>query len=287
MGASRSFERTLPAHSMLLVHRPEFDRYLVAEAERLGGGSVEVRQQSPVVDLEEDSDLVRIRTGEGRLHAARTVIAADGARGDVRRLLGGRRPVQGVAMEWNVDLAGRHVAELGDFLTFDFGALEAGYGWSFPRNSVSLNIGVIDWSASGGMPARLHEFTGSLLKNGAGEGARPSGFPIPYFDGDYRQASNRICFAGDAAGLVDGVSGEGIRFALASGALAARWVLERLQPGGDGALSEGYLDALRQHCGGSWKLEQVRRFVRLPFLQRPEYFFDRVLKPAEFPFYWS
>ena len=58
------------------------------------------------------------------------------------------------------------------------------------------------------------------------EGVALHGHPIPYYTRPEPLASDRTLLAGDAAGLVDPFSGEGIRLAVKSGYLAARAILD-------------------------------------------------------------
>jgi flavin-dependent dehydrogenase len=52
-------------------------------------------------------------------------------------------------------------------------------------------------------------------------GARLYGHPLPIYTGRQPIATRRVLLVGDAAGLVDPLTGEGIRFAVESGRLAA------------------------------------------------------------------
>src|SRR5437762_370721 len=70
--------------ALRIVHRAAFDAWLVRAAERRG---VRVRQEEPVVDVAVLGGRVVVRTSRATL-SAKVVVAADGARSRVRRVLG-------------------------------------------------------------------------------------------------------------------------------------------------------------------------------------------------------
>jgi len=91
------------------------------------------------------------------------------------------------------------------------------YSWVFPKRN-SLSVGVGGWiSEASGMRETLNHF---MNKMGI-ENREIKGHSIPL--GGYRRpaAGERIILVGDAAGYADPLTGEGIRYAIASGRLAA------------------------------------------------------------------
>jgi flavin-dependent dehydrogenase len=111
---------------------------------------------------------------------------------------------------------------------FIFGEIRQGYLWIFPKaNHLSVGIGALH-PKPGKLQATLKRVMGrygiSL------EGVPFHGHPIPIFTGREPIATRRSLLVGDAAGLVDPFNGEGIRFAIKSGKLAAEAILSgRLQ----------------------------------------------------------
>ena len=57
-------------------------------------------------------------------------------------------------------------------------------------------------------------------------GVRLHGHTLPLYRGPERRGTARSLLVGDAAGLVDSFSGEGVRHAIASGRIAAQAILE-------------------------------------------------------------
>ena len=111
----------------------------------------------------------------------------------------------------------------------DFGAAQWGYSWAFPK-AQSTTIGV------GGLPAAntdMKAVMGDYLEK-LGQPCPKSAYEghfVPF--GDYRKQPGQgpVLLAGDAAGLVDPITGEGIAFAMKSGQLAALAAAQSLAAG--------------------------------------------------------
>jgi flavin-dependent dehydrogenase len=108
---------------------------------------------------------------------------------------------------------------------FDFDIVPLGYGWVFPKRN-HLSIGVVSMRRGG---VNLNE-TASRYLQALGVD-RPikverHGYTIPVTPRRGAPARGRVLLAGDAAGFVDPVTGEGITAAIASGQLAARCLVQ-------------------------------------------------------------
>jgi flavin-dependent dehydrogenase len=177
------------------------------------------------VEAVTDDGVVR---GKG-LHArASVVIGADGVNGVTARSLGfAGSHEHGVALEGNAADAevdkerfrGRAVVELG--------AVPGGYGWVFPKGD-HVNFGVGGWEREG---PRLREHLRRLCAAHGLDAARLSslrGFRLPMRRAGTGAARRRVALVGDAAGLVDPLSGDGIFEAFLSARVAAETALELL-----------------------------------------------------------
>jgi flavin-dependent dehydrogenase len=130
-------------------------------------------------------------------------------------------------------------------LVFDFAPLPGGYGWLFPKgNHVNIGVGTFAPVASG--DACLKSVTRALLT----EYTQASlGIAVlPNITGQYLGMGGqayaphgRVLLAGDAAGLVDTLTGEGIYSAIVSGQAAAAAILT----GEDTDLAKEYARRLR------------------------------------------
>ncbi|SDX86901.1 geranylgeranyl reductase family protein [Citreimonas salinaria] len=196
-----------PVH---LGMRCSFDHALVEHA--LCAGAVDFTGRTCTLDV--DTGTVTIEAGQLR---APLIIAADGVNSPTARHLFGtpfdRRTI-GFALE--VELPDRAPERA---LRIDFGAAEWGYGWQFPKPA-GLTIGV------GGVLSRNADMKGALRRYldtlGIHESLPVKGQFLPF--GAFRAVPGRgrVLLAGDAAGLVDPLTGEGIAHAMLSGAEAAR-----------------------------------------------------------------
>ena len=241
-------ERTLAqgevAYPFHFTQRRVFDAYLLERARRAGA---ETRQGAPVVAVDPQRALVRLADGEEI--AGRFVIGCDGVTSVTRRAC----PFDGTAwrtgmgggLEVSLDrtdplLAGAvHEDLLASQPTVYAGFLRAGYGWVFPhRDRLIIGIGGHSLVHGREFNAKFKEFLTFLgLPAALGETARGHG--LPYGNFLKRPWYGRTLLAGDAAGLVETLFGEGIYYALRSGELAGEAVWGALRHGEDPRQSYG------------------------------------------------
>lgn len=225
-----------PQSSLVVLARREFDLALADAAER--SGALLLRQRvTEVVPGPEGVDIV---TRDGRYRVAR-VVGADGATSLVRRRCArpfARRQLSTARGFFARDTSSSEIA-------IGFVSDPAGYTWSFPRPD-HLAIGICA-QADETTPAALDAHLASwAARAGLASGCRrePYGWPIPSLSAEdfarERPAGPRWLLVGDAAGLVDPITREGIAFALESADLAAGALL------GDSA-GDTYVAALRRH----------------------------------------
>jgi flavin-dependent dehydrogenase len=114
-------------------------------------------------------------------------------------------------------------------LVFDFSPIPGGYGWLFPKgNHINIGFGAF---APADSPDQLKAVTRSLL---AGYTQQKLGVALPKevtgqhlgMGGHLYVPHGRVLLTGDAAGLVDPLTGEGIHSAIVSGQGAAAAMLE-------------------------------------------------------------
>jgi geranylgeranyl reductase family protein len=251
-----------------LVHmarRAPLDQAL-AEAARAAGAALRAPCALERVRLAPDH--VELETGGGALRA-RFLVAADGATGPTARAAGWSEPLDSVpALDAEVQVRPGLLAELADRARFDLGVPPGGYGWVFPKaDHLSVGVGVF---ARGGARRRLRdELQRYLDAVGLGEGTvlRVRGAPIPVRPRP-DPARGRVLLVGDAAGLADPLTGEGISLAIRSGRLAAEALLAaRLDPS---AVAPTYRAALRRTVLGELRIARGLAWVlyRRPGLVR-------------------
>lgn len=213
-------ERERPIVS--LVMRCDFDAALAEAAAELGA---ELRFETALEALRPAGDVLELATNRGAL-TARVVIGADGALGSTAKLAGWRAPLATIpALEAEVELAPRDLARFEDRATFDFGAIDAGYAWLFPK-AAHLSAGVLTTRRG---PARLRSELERYLALAGVADARSitiHGSLIPVRPRAEGVARGSVLLVGDAAGLADPLTLEGISIAMRSAADCAAAILD-------------------------------------------------------------
>jgi flavin-dependent dehydrogenase len=174
--------------------------------------------------VKELDDRVQVETQDGRLYAASYLIGADGANSVVARALGLRhRRTLAAAVEAEVPVTPEVMRRFAQRMVFIFGEIHYGYLWIFPKQD-HLTIGI---GALHPKPGELQQVLKEVASRyGISLDDTPlHGHPIPIYTRREPVSSTRTLLVGDAAGIADPLSGEGIRFAIKSGRLAAESIL--------------------------------------------------------------
>ncbi|MFI6036005.1 geranylgeranyl reductase family protein [Streptomyces sp. NPDC051315] len=195
-----------------------------------------------VRDLRQHTDAVVL---DGEVSAA-VVAGADGAHSVVRRALGLSRGPAALALRGYAPVApGRHGAQVIEFGTRH----QPSYAWSFDRGDGLANVGYGEFlHADRPAPTRaqLLERLEALLP-GATEGGRHwVGHHLPLSTARRRVPTGRVLLVGDAACLVNPLTGEGIHSAVATGIAAGRAAAAALREGRPERAGERYARATRR-----------------------------------------
>ncbi len=211
---------------LAIVSRQTFDGALLDACRRAGATVVPER----VVDVEATATDVRVRTAHHEFRAA-FLLGADGAAGVVRQRLASTLPRRQVSIATGMfarDVTSRET-------DIRFVADPPGYLWSFPRTD-HLAIGICAQAGTTTI-AQLRDHVGRWRRaSNLAPGATlvPYSWPIPSLDAESLAngvpAGPRWTLLGDAAGLVDPLTREGIYFALRSAELAAEALSQESGP---------------------------------------------------------
>jgi geranylgeranyl reductase family protein len=249
------FERAGEQPLVLMTQRARLDAFL---AEHAAAAGADFRDGTRVDGVE--GTTVRLAGGGGA--EGQIILGADGANGVVARALGLAADIEhGVALEGNAP----HDPAYRSTLLLEFGVVPGGYGWLFPK-AEHLNVGVGGWGREG---PRLRDHLRRLCQAyglRAEDLTNTRGHRLPMRRPEAVLARGRAAVIGDAAGLVDPFSGDGIYEALLSARHAADAALDVLS--GRAATLEPYHDRLTSELAGlqssSWRLKRaVDRFPRL------------------------
>ena len=226
-----SFTRYASRPLIYGVQRSRFDACLTQQAIAAGATFVDGLR---LRDFTQEGTGVRVLTEHGPVFAT-FLIGADGANSVVSRRLNPRH-----AFRQHVSLAGEiprgwfreervdpGVAQL------YAGNFTSGYGWVFPKGE-TVNIGGGDAeSYAGHIRASFHDMLldQQLLTFNRPGDLRVLGHRLPTITTRSRLSHGRILLVGDAAGLIEPFSGEGISYAIQSARLASEVILEALTAG--------------------------------------------------------
>ncbi|WP_088979130.1 geranylgeranyl reductase family protein [Micromonospora coxensis] len=216
----RAFTRRHRTPLVAMVRRDEFDDRLRAAAVTAGA---ELREGVAVRGVDQDPDGVRVRLADGDTVRARTVIGADGSSGVTSRHVGVRFRQVDLGLERELPVPADVQRRWQGRLLLDWGAIPGSYAWVFPKGA-SLTVGVIAGRGEGdGTRAYLRRFVDRLGLSEV-EPEHDSGHLTRCRADDSPLRRGRVLVAGDAAGLLEPWSREGISYALRSGALAGEAV---------------------------------------------------------------
>lgn len=242
---ARLVERAVAAGAVLRRHR---------------ASSLEVGPSGPVVS----GDL-----------AAGIVVGADGAHSFVRTaLLGTRRQSRAIAIRGYApttpELAGRQVIRYGE-------RRQPSYAWAFDRGDGLCNVGYgellpADRPGAGpdaGAPSRrlLLDQLELLVPGAASSGDGWRGHHLPLSGWRWDQPDGPVLLAGDAAGLVNPMTGEGIYYAVATGISAGRSAARCLAEGRPGDAGARHRRDVRRllgsHLRHTWTASRLTRSPRV------------------------
>jgi geranylgeranyl reductase family protein len=221
-----------PSPAALMIRRLEFDDLLVRLAAEAGA---EVVEGAEVTQARTADSGIELKTRGGQRFIAQRVIAADGVYSVVARRLGinpGWRPTA-VALDMMEETPNDVLSSVDPdmlWVAYGYGGSE-GYSYVFPkRHHVNVGIGyVLDYYKAKveQSPYDLQtSFVNALRDRGvlAGRSSREHFTPyqIPVAGPLRITATDRVVLAGDAGGFVNGITAEGIYYAMVTGDLAGR-----------------------------------------------------------------
>lgn len=219
----------------LCIPRMLLDDLIVQAAVACGARLIE---EARVTGYESDRTAVTLfhqgRRGRASLRT-RLLIGADGSSSLISRILRGAPPprrdrIVAVRAYFEGPFESADRADL-YFSSSSF----PGYSWLFPTGNTSANVGVgmllEAWSPN---KQRLSQLLAQLIESDPALSFRLAkakmygkivGWPLATFNPQLPIVANRVALIGDAAGLINPLTGEGIQYALRS----ARWSAEALR----------------------------------------------------------
>jgi flavin-dependent dehydrogenase len=226
---------------LTMVRRDDFD---LAWYRAAVGAGAEVRQHAQVRAVTQDSAGASLTLAGGEIVSAKVVIGADGSAGVSSRYVGVTFDQQDLGLEFELTATETDRAAWKGRVLLDWGPVPGSYGWVFPKGD-ELTVGVIMAKGRGAETKQyLSRFVAQLglagrpVRRDSGHLTRCRGIDAPLRKG-------RVLVVGDAAGLLEPWTREGISYALRSGSWAGE-VAARAADRGEEAL-DGYTTVVRKH----------------------------------------
>jgi len=255
----------LGQHSQPLIYtvmRDVFDYFLVKRAQQLGAVLMDGQK---VTQIQVSADWVEVSTADN-IFRSRLVVGADGAYSVVARGLGMGRSIEYlVGIESEIVVPEEELAKWKSRVHVDLGCIPGGYAWVFPkRNHLSIGAGCLASKAR--YLNRRHQKFLNSLSMGNYTIARSSSHLIPTCTKGRLVWQDKALLLGDAAGLADPLTGEGIYNAIQSAQLAAP-VIENSLLGGEVGLQD-YQQIVERKIMSELRIARTlsRNFVRFPRL---------------------
>jgi menaquinone-9 beta-reductase len=223
--------RTYPGHG-IIVPRLGLDDALRKSA--VEAGAVPVRARITAVEPGRDGRVDAVISSDGQRLAGDVIVAADGALSPVARLAGMLDPETAL---WGFAIRAYIPAEVPLPLLVLLDAspwrIYPGYGWLFPGQDGQANVGIgVGLGRSRGQASLRGDLARLVAELGQHGDLSGDARPGPVMGGWLRMggtgtppAVGNVLLAGDAAGLINPLQGEGIGPAMVSARLAAEAVL--------------------------------------------------------------
>jgi len=216
-----AFQRQHRENLVTMVCRSAFDYALIEHA--IGHGA-EVMDDCRVTCILPQADGHKVQTDRGEFSCSYLVFA-DGANSRLSNQFWQDDRQLAPSIEADVYISAEKMKAFDQHASFDFGAIQRGYGWIFPKGD-HLSVGLcVFGKGSSQLQKQLDIY---LQQQGIFEDAEiknRKGFIIPVSPRRGPYMKNRMLIVGDAAGFVDPITAEGLSHAIRSGQEAGRAIV--------------------------------------------------------------
>lgn len=224
-----------------LVNREAFDHLLLQKAVRAGASFYPDTIATGCIP-----ETGVVTTATGKAYLGRMVIGADGVNSVIRQCLpiNKQRWRRNLASTIEISVPREACPRNVEFPELYTGFIRAGYCWAFPnRDSVLLGICGLTRKERN-IKALFQDFLNSWgLPDAAGIPFQ--GHPLPYGNFLKEPVHENVLLAGDAAGFVEPLFGEGLFYALRTGLYAAQAAHAAITDNADPR--QAYLEPLREY----------------------------------------
>lgn len=200
-----------------VINRTEFDNELLKYYKKVGG---------MVLDGQKDYKLVYEKSvvvlSDGKEIPYRVLIGADGINSKVRSYVGHLWKASVLCFEQFIpNLSGE------DTIKIDFAGILGGYSWRIPgKNRIGVGLGEFYIRGMKKKPTKYRRYFNS---QGISDISNIKGAFVSFGNFVRKPVKNNVLLVGDAAGLVDAMTGEGIYFAIESGRQASLTIIDQIE----------------------------------------------------------
>lgn len=200
-----------------VINRTEFDNELLKYYKSVGGMVIEGQKDYEIVY---DKSVVVL--SDGKEIPYRVLIGADGINSKVRSYVGRSWKASVLCFE-------RFIPNLSDedTIKIDFAGILGGYSWRIPgKDRIGVGLGEFYIRGMKKKPARYKRY---FERQGIRDINSIKGAFVSFGNFVRKPVKNNVLLVGDAAGLVDAMTGEGIYFAIESGRQASLAIIDYLK----------------------------------------------------------
>ena len=269
----RAFEREYPKPLTYMTQRMRLDKFLLDQAVAIGA---KVDEGITIRKVIANEDSITATDSQGNEYDAQVIVGADGANSVVARDMGLMQDVRHeLALESEIPLSTSDMENWRNTVEIDLFTLWCGYGWVFPKQQhISIGVGGLRTDVK-----KMQGYNRTYLERHNVAHIEPlkfSGHALPVRRGKAPTVLGRAILVGDAAGLLEPFTGEGIGYAIKSGQIAGRVIAEYL--GGELASLTRYAELLDQEV--TTELLSAERLVRV-FNRFPRLFY-RLVRESDY-----
>ncbi|MBT0772140.1 geranylgeranyl reductase family protein [Kineosporia sp. J2-2] len=210
-----------------LVDRSEFDAALLDHAAGLGA---ETRSGVTVTAVTQDVDGALLSTSAGPIRA-RYVVGADGSASRIARHVGVTPGQVDLGLEYELKASDEQARTWAGRIHMDWGPIPGSYGWVFPKGG-TITVGVIARRGTADEARSYLKLFTEQQGLADAEVVHESGHLTRCRTTDSPLGDGRVLVAGDAAGLLEPWTREGISYALRSGRIAGECAAKAAAPNG-------------------------------------------------------
>ncbi len=236
-----------------VINRTEFDNELLKYYKSVGGTIYDGQKNYKII-----YDKSAVVLSDGTEISYRVLIGADGINSKIRSYVGRSWKASVLCFE-------KFIPNLSDedTIKIDFAGILGGYSWRIPgKDRIGVGLGEFYIRGMKKKPARYRRYFDS---QGIRNINNIKGAFVSFGNYVRKPVKNNVLLVGDAAGLVDAMTGEGIYFAIESGRQASLAIIDYLR--GNVSLTT-YINRIEKIHKRMREQSMYNKFLYVPIFQQ-------------------